>query len=143
MQNESTPYRPPFIDYRPLHILHLDDQKLFATGVEKIITVAFPLARITNIKNGYEALGFVVNSLSNSVIIDLIITDYNHPGLNGVEFCKNVRVIERSHGKIPIIFLTMVDNVPIKQQALSFSNVKFLLKVTEADEINWTVMAVI
>ncbi|MBI5591167.1 MAG: response regulator [Deltaproteobacteria bacterium] len=50
--------------------------------------------------NGNEALSLIENDVNQ---IDLVITDYAMPGMNGIELLQNIRW---RHGHIPVIMMT-------------------------------------
>ena len=125
------------VDLRAINILHLDDHLLYSTGVTNCILKKFPNAMFKYIQNGDKALEYVSNCIDNNKTIDLIITDFNHPGLNGLEFAYAVRKIEEiSTKRIPILFITLVDNksLKIKIEKIPFS--KYLCKIAYCTEIN-------
>ena len=102
-------------------IVHLDDHRLYLDGVRKSVHPKFPDIKFIRFENTDEAFYYVTNCILKNQKIDLLITDFNHPGLNGYEFAKAVRSIERSHGKgqMPILLLTMAPKeTPIISKAL-------------------------
>lgn len=124
------------IDLRPLQILHLDDHLLYGKGVAICIKEKFPNVVIKNIQDGNEAIKYVEYSLQNNLAIDLIISDVNHPGLDGLSFCESVKKIEIEYSKcIPLIFLTMVDNIDFKNRMESLPFVKYFIKTLSCEEI--------
>jgi len=50
--------------------------------------------------NGQEALSLIENDVNQ---IDLVITDYAMPGINGLELLQNIRW---RHGNLPVIMMT-------------------------------------
>ncbi len=99
-----------------MHIIHLDDYELFRKGVENILAPVFPNLHIEAFSDNTTALEYVQHCLVINKRIDCIITDYNHPGNNGLEFAKAVRTIEKDYNcHIPIMMLTMRDDVLLKQ----------------------------
>ena len=89
---------------QPLRILHLDDHDLFLNATKGLILKNWPDTLITNIKNGNDALNYVISCLNDKHSIDIIITDIVHTGLNGIEYVQKVREVEKPFGsKIPII----------------------------------------
>ena len=98
-----------FMDKRT-KIVHLDDHRLFLNGLSTCINHKFSHVELISFGDTNEAFYYVINSILKNKKIDLLITDINHPGLNGYEFAKAIRNIERWHGSqlIPILILTMV-----------------------------------
>jgi len=50
--------------------------------------------------SGHEALNLIENDANQ---IDLVITDYAMPGINGMELLRNIRL---RHGNLPVILMT-------------------------------------
>ena len=50
--------------------------------------------------SGHEALNLIEN---DALEIDLVITDYAMPGINGMELLQNIRL---RHGDLPVILMT-------------------------------------
>ena len=82
-------------------VLIVDDSKPMRSAVKR--TIARSGVRNLNIfeaQNGKEALGVIENTR-----IDLIMTDYNMPVMDGLEFTKKLK--ERPKSKdIPVILMT-------------------------------------
>lgn len=129
------------VNLRPLKILHLDDHILYSKGVTNYCTnKKFPNAITEYIQDGDKALEYVINSLKNNETIDLIITDVNHMGLNGIDFSIAVRKNEKNiEKKIPILFITMVDDKFIREKARQLPFVIYLLKTSQCEEINFAI----
>lgn len=127
------------INLRPLRISHLDDHILYAKGISNCILKKFPNATFKNIQDGDKALEYVINCFENIQLLDLIITDINHPGLNGIDFSKAVREKEKSLKKIPIIFITMIDTEDIIKDAETIPFIKYLSKCSWCEEINFAI----
>lgn len=125
------------VDLRKINILHLDDHLLYSNGVTNCILKKFPNAIFKCIQNGDQALEYVSNCIDNNKPIDLIITDFNHPGLNGLEFAYAVRKTEKiSTKRIPILFITLVDNKSLKINIEKIPFSKYLCKIAYCTEIN-------
>lgn len=99
-----------------MHILHLDDHNLFRKGVEKCLTESFNHLHIQAFSDNTTALEYVQHCRLSNNKIDVIITDYNHVGGNGLTFAEAVRTIEKEYkDKTLIIMLTMRDDEELKQ----------------------------
>lgn len=57
--------------------------------------------QVLQASSGEEALGFVGNADENKV--DLVLTDYIMPGMNGIDLLKRIR---DNHGSLPVIIMT-------------------------------------
>ncbi len=99
-----------------MHIIHLDDHTLFRKGLKKCLTAVFSYLHIESFSDNASALENVQHCLVINKKIDCIITDYNHPGDNGLEFAKAIRTIEKEYNcHIPIMMLTMRGDILLKQ----------------------------
>jgi len=125
--------------HRKVFILHLDDHKLFAKGLENCILPFFPLADIINIKDGHRALRFMKDIITDKSRIDLIITDINHPGLKGDEFLVQLRQFEYKMKvpRTPAIVLSFVDAANMPQLCRPGLNMvdRYFSKAAEMEDI--------
>ena len=80
------------------HLLLVEDDEDLLTVMSKFLSVSFVVHMA---KNGVEAM----NILKECNDIDLIITDYVMPEMNGVDLCKFVRN-DKEINHLPIIMLT-------------------------------------
>ena len=62
--------------------------------------------------SGHEALNLIENDANQ---IDLLITDYAMPGINGMELLQNIRW---RHGNLPVILMTAYGHRDVVQDAL-------------------------
>lgn len=96
------------IDFRILHIVYLDDHRIFRKGVKRCLKKQLPNIFFEEFTYNTPALYYVEECFKNKVKIDLIITDYNHPGPNGLLFAQEVRKMQNYYFTIvPIMLLTM------------------------------------
>ena len=80
------------------HILLVEDDEDLLTVMSKFLSVSF---NVHTAKNGVEAIE-ITKQCSD---IDMIITDFVMPEMNGVELCKAIRS-DKDLNHIPIIMLT-------------------------------------
>lgn len=93
---------------KKLLIIHLDDHELFKKGIRLCLQEHYKDAIIRNFSDNQNSLIYIHDCFIKKINIDLIITDYNHIGLNGLIFAQEVRKMEVVYNiKIPIILLTM------------------------------------
>ena len=79
----------------------------FREGVKQCLLEKMPNVLIEEFPDNEQAFYYVNECFNNKKKIDLIITDFNHPG-NGFVFAKTVRELQRSFPiKIPIMLITM------------------------------------
>lgn len=108
------------IDYRNLFVVYLDDHKIFRRGVKIELLKKLPNLEMTEFIENESALLFINECFQKRKRIDLIITDYNHPGDNGFVFAKKIRELERTFFvRTPIIMLTMRMGDEIMEKAVT------------------------
>jgi CheY-like chemotaxis protein len=86
--------------------------------------------RILASDNAVQAL-----ALAATEEIDLIITDYNLPDLNGVEFIRQVRGLNRALQLIPIIMVTAYEIDDLFASAVDAGCTAFFKKPTRFQEL--------
>ena len=88
------------------------------------------------IKNNFNAIGCLNTNDAYDVMydnhIDLIISDIMMPGIDGFEFAKSVRDIDKN---IPLLFLTAKDDIQSKLRDFSLEIDDYLVKPVELDEL--------
>lgn len=93
-------------------IVYLDDQVLYPDAVMKLVDPKKERFLFVRFQHPDACLKYVFNSIESNSKIDLIITDFIHPGMNGYDFSLSVRSIESSYSyfkPIPIILLSFTD----------------------------------
>lgn len=128
------------INVNPINIFWLEDHKIFIDSLSICIHKKFPNALIKHFKDGDEALEYLINCNKKSASIDLIITDHNHPGMKGIDFVRVVRQLEIGNKyKIPILFITMIDDSGFVKQVEDIPLTKHLTKTSSCVEINFAI----
>ena len=124
-------------DLRKLHIIQLDDHKLFLAGMRTAILSLYPNAIIEDFSTTEKALNRIKELLHFSKQPDLIITDFNHPGGNGLEFAHEVKSLAGKLGvKVPVVMVAMVERCTAIPQGLENSPLDgFFNKNVTADNI--------
>lgn len=88
------------------------------------------------IKNNFNAIGCLNANDAYDVMydnhIELIISDIMMPGIDGFEFAKSVRDIDKN---IPLLFLTAKDDIQSKLRGFSLEIEDYLVKPVELDEL--------
>ncbi len=90
-------------------ILVVDDSLTQSSYTKEILERIFIKAIV--VKNGIEAL----DKLKESKKISLILSDYEMPGMNGLELTKRVR-IDEFYSQVPIIVITVFNDNHLKKQ---------------------------
>lgn len=104
------------------HVLILDDQSTGRAILEKIIMQVADNISVSDFGNPIQALTWLE---SNDV--DLIITDFRMPDMNGLEFIHQVRRLERCKN-VPIMMITVVSEKEIRYEALDAGATAFLTR---------------
>lgn len=93
---------------RRLKMVFLDDHCLFRSGVLSAIDPEKKIFFVQAFAHSADALRYISNSLDSGERIDLIVTDFMHPGADGYEFARSVRNYEAAFSvRIPILLLTL------------------------------------
>lgn len=115
MQETATPPRP-------IAVLAVDDDPVFSRIIQhhlqRYAERSFDLTWKSSVQ---EALAI----LAERPAFDVILTDYNFPDGNGLEFCLQ---LDRQGNTIPIIFLTGVRDVNLAIDAMRLGVEDFLIK---------------
>jgi two-component system nitrate/nitrite response regulator NarL len=106
---------PPMKKYS---ILLVDDHRIFLEGMKNLIQEPFEVKDTAS--SGKEALELIKASE-----FDLLITDYEMPGINGLELVKAVRIAQP---EIKIIVLSMHDDPSVVKELLRSGVMGYLLK---------------
>ena len=108
-------------------ILLADDHNLVRTGFKKILESFEQFDVIAEAENGSE-----VFKLLDAKKPDLLLLDYNMPGMNGVEITEKIRATDE---EIKIIIITMHDNETIILDAVGAGINGYLYKEAEMEEL--------
>ncbi len=107
---------------RPISVLAVDDDPLFGRLIQhhlqRFSDRTFELTVKTSIQ---DALA----TLAEHPSFDVILTDYNFPDGNGLEFCLQ---LDRVQNTIPIIFLTGVRDVNLAIDAMRLGVEDYIIK---------------
>lgn len=89
-------------------------------------------------KHGYylrKALnGEMAITAAHALIPDLILLDINMPFMNGYEVCTALKQSEKTR-KIPIIFISVLDNVLDKVKAFQVGGIDYITKPFQLEEV--------
>lgn len=75
-----------------------------------------------------------------NALYDLIISDIMMPGIDGFEFAKSVRQVNKT---IPILFMSAKDDLPSKQKGFQFGIDDYMVKPIEVEELLLRVRALL
>jgi response regulator RpfG family c-di-GMP phosphodiesterase len=103
-------------------ILVIDDQTSGRMLLTEILRNVDPSANIEAFSNALDALTFAESNL-----IDLVITDYKMPKIDGIEAIRRLRNIPHV-AEIPIICVTIVGDMEVRLKALEAGANDFLMR---------------
>lgn len=123
--NSST---QPYIEKPDLHHNHkrqvviVDDESTGRLILGKVMQQIADDIAVAEFDNPYKALSWL-----SSHHVDLIITDYKMPGLDGVAFIKEVRKLAHCEN-VPIMMITVVSEKQVRYEALDAGATAFLIR---------------
>lgn len=117
-----------------LKIVIADDHKLFAQGVANLLKEEDDFEVIGLFKNGKELLSFM-----ETVHPDVIITDMNMPGMDGMALIENLKA---NQVNTKIIVLSMYDDEKIFKECIKLGVNAYVLKDADPDELIYTIREV-
>ena len=110
-------------------ILIVDDQPEITEIVQEFIDANFDVDTDTA-ASAHQALEAVSKNIYN-----VIISDHHMPGMNGVEFLKEIRSVLGPNKDCPVIFLTAME-IEVKSEVEGrYENVQVLNKVAQIEEL--------
>ncbi len=118
------------------NILLVDDSATILLSISSILGKAgYAVDKAANAAEG-------LTKFKGGAKVDLLITDLNMPGMNGIEFIKEVRKLP-SYRFMPILFLTTESQQEKRAEAKAAGASGWLVKPTTADGLLDTVKMVI
>jgi two-component system chemotaxis response regulator CheY len=117
-------------------IFLVDDSATILLSISSILTKAGYATE--KAASAEEAL----RKLQSGIKIDLMITDLNMPGMNGIELIKEVRKLP-SYKFVPILFLTTESQQSRKMEAKAAGASGWIVKPATADELLNTIKLVV
>lgn len=110
-----------------MKILLVDDHEMMLDGLEAILAKAHPQPRTVRAASGEEALEAL-----REQPFDLLITDYNLPGMSGLHL---VRAAHRIHPNLKVIVLSMHDESHLVKEILKAGVHGYVLKKDSRREL--------
>jgi len=106
-----------------LHILIVDDSMLIRQVVKKVVRQAgLDVAGFLEAANGQEALDILMKTP-----VDLVLSDINMPGMDGIEMLMRLRQIERLQ-ELPVIMVTTEGSEERINEAMDLGASGYVLK---------------
>ena len=106
----------------------VDDQFTGRKILEELVRSIDSNLQVNSFSNPFEALQRVRQDVP-----DLIITDYNMPDLDGVEFTRQIRAIA-SCADVPLIIVTVIEDPEVRYKALDAGATDFLVRPIDQHE---------
>ena len=120
----------------PKTIFLVDDSATILLSISSILQKAG--YAIEKAGNGEEAL----KKFNSGVKVDLLMTDLNMPGMNGIDLIKEVRKLP-NYKFMPILFLTTESQQSKKVEAKAAGASGWIVKPATADELLNTIKLVL
>ncbi len=117
-------------------IFIVDDSPTILLSVSAILTKAG--YAVEKASNGQDAL----TRFRGGIKVDLLITDLNMPGMNGLELIKEVRQLP-NYRFMPILFLTTESQQARRAEARAAGASGWLVKPASADDLLNTIKLVL
>ena len=115
------------MDNREIKILVVDDQPSNLRFLSELLTA-----------EGYQVYRAICGQLAlNAAIVhcpDLILLDIRMPQMNGYEVCQRLKATAQTE-QIPVIFLSVLDNINDKLQAFRVGGVDYIAKPFQVEEV--------
>ena len=116
-----------------IHILVVeDDQQLNRLVCTYLNDSGFETKGCGNVQDAYDAM--------YGNLYDLIVSDIMLPGIDGFEFAKTVRELNKT---IPILFMSARDDLASKQRGFNIGIDDYMVKPIELDELLMRVRALL
>ena len=110
-----------------IRILVVDDHPLMRQGIIQLLLTEPCFRVVSEAKNGIEAVSF-----AKKLQPDLVLLDFNMPGISGLE---TIKAIHQENNKTKVIIFTVSDN---KQDVIAMINLGaagYLLKDSEPESV--------
>lgn len=108
-------------------ILLVDDHAIMLDGLEAVLQQYENIRLVAKTVNAHYALSYL-----RKEIIDVLITDYNMPDMNGLELLKEAKKINPG---LKVIVLSMHDEGPVVQEIISSGADGYILKKYARQEL--------
>jgi DNA-binding NarL/FixJ family response regulator len=110
-----------------LRLLVADDHEVVRKGLVKVLAEALQPIKIDEAKNGQEALGKVLKS-----VYDLVVLDIKMPGKSGLDVLKEIK---QQQPKLPVLILSMHPEEQFAIRAIRAGAAGYLTKECAGDEL--------
>jgi len=108
-------------------VMIIDDHVIVRQGLTHLINQERDLTVCGEAEDGLKGL-----SEADRLLPDVLLLDISLPGMNGIEFIKNVKA---RHPDLPIVVLSMHDESLYAERALRAGALGYLMKKSSSDEV--------
>lgn len=116
------------------HILVVDDNAMVLRNIKGVLEEKYTVAVAPSGVHCFMAMG--------KKMPDLILLDYEMPGMNGKEVLEKIQADEELK-EIPVVFLTSMDSREIVMELLALRPAGYLLKPVDSKLLNDKIMEII
>lgn len=116
------------------HVVLADDHELVRGGIQALLELLPEVEVVAEASSGEELLGIV-----ERVKADLVITDINMPGMDGLAALTQIRARQPT---LPILVLSMYDTADFVQRAVASGANGYLMKHAAPKELQDAVRAI-
>jgi len=121
-----------------ISVLIVDDSSVMRKIVERSLRQAgIEIGQVYEAGNGLEAL-----ALLNERKVNLVLCDINMPGMDGLEFVKQLPALENAKG-VPVVMITTEGSEGHVVQALSAGARGYIRKPFTADQVKEHIVPVL
>lgn len=124
------------MDRENLRILVVDDHMIMRSLIEKT-AISLGLKQISHAENGQQALDKI-----NDGTTDIILADWNMPGMCGLDLLKAVRQNE-ANNKLAFIMITAESEGTKMMEAMNSGATAYLIKPFSSDDFKETIDKII
>ena len=126
------------MNIRPMTVMHIDDNDDHALLVSEALSETWMESRIIRFAEAEPALNYLEQaSLSTnsteSIVPDLILLDLQLPGMNGLEFLREVRNHQHTRA-IPIVVLTNSEKEEEVKRAYRLGANSYIVKPLQIED---------
>ena len=109
-------------------IMIIEDEKIAASVLLRVVRQTFDCDVVTH-SNGFDAL-----TDCRQTVADLILVDYQMPGMNGVDFIRSLRK-DHHYEHVPVVMITAEDARELRLSAIESGATDFLNKPVDLEEL--------
>ncbi|XP_043710585.1 two-component response regulator ARR5-like [Telopea speciosissima] len=126
-------------DSQELHVLAVDDSLVDRKLIERLLKISS--CKVTIVDSGTRALQFLgldgekKNSEGfNGLKVNMIITDYSMPGMNGYELLKKIKE-SSTFREIPVVIMSSKNVLPQIDRCLEEGAEEFIVKPVKLSDV--------